>query len=621
MESGADGAVWEPNDGLHEMYVSSATPTPENPRVSSFVEQQHHHHTHHLRRPSDLPAQQQSSQHAYDQAFYAVQIHNQSAHSGDQQQLYNFEMMDHSRRQQYSDAGSSIATGHAMVHHDSSISNSSPYVSSPSSQSVSNTTPSTTTSGSVTTSPGKTRSVRKLELVDKQQICLFAQENPKTRQEDIGRLFNVDRSTVSKVLKKKNDFLSSEGGSGPAVGGGGDDKASTSSSLTSKYPELKKKLALWAYHTISQGVIVTDQMLQDQAKESAKVLGIGENNFRASHAGVAKFKNRQYLVNGKFTDEGLEMIRQMLNEQQQQSKSPSEEASRTQHLSNESIYSPLQEAMPNIAISHPTSTNQMPFPLLDSDHTSRHINHYELNLQQPQQPQQQQQFARTHSFTMAPPVAASSSVATSPTRSQNFPGEFHSAPSSAAAFSANLSPEMYELKADHTRLGSARKRTSPAQRSPYPSPRERHHLRSQSHHLLGSQLVAREQQAQRLSELDSLRRQMVTDKQQQAALMSSASQQRPMNISLSALSPTYPITSSTMSGSTPTGQTTSPRYLSPPKSSIALSANASLPPSPESLRTNSGYPTSVPSYHDLVHALHTVQSFLDSHPEGVDGRV
>ena len=158
------------------MYVSSPTPTPENPRVSSFVEHQHQHqhHTHHLRRQSDL--QSHPGQHAYDQAFYAVQMQNQGAHSGDQQQLYNFEMMDHSRRQQYSDAGgSSIASGHAMVHHDSSTSNSSSYVSSPSSQSVSNTTPSTTTSGSVTTTPGKSGPSRKqkLELVDKQQICLL----------------------------------------------------------------------------------------------------------------------------------------------------------------------------------------------------------------------------------------------------------------------------------------------------------------------------------------------------------------------------------------------------------------------------------------------------------------
>ena len=343
----------------------------------------------------------------------------------------------------------------------------------------------------------------------------------------------MDRSTVSKILKKKDDFLNSEGGSGSAVGGGGDDQASTSSSRTSRYPEVEKKLALWAYHSISQGVIVTDQMLQDQAKECAKAIGIGENNFRASIAWVAKFKNRNHLSKGKFTDEGLEMIRQLLNEQQQQPNLSSEDVSRTQHRSNESIYSPLQEAMPNLALSQSTSTNQMPFPSPDSDHTSRHMTHYELSLQQ------QQQAARSQSYTMAPPVVASSSVATSPTRSQSFPGEFHTA-SSAAVTSANMSPEMYELKPDHSRLASARKRTSPAQRPPYPSPRERHHLRSQSHHLLGSQLVPREQQAHRLSELDSLHRQMVSDHQQQAALMSSASQQQPMNVSLSRYLPHIP---------------------------------------------------------------------------------
>ena len=57
-------------------------------------------------------------------------------------------------------------------------------------------------------SPGKSKQ-RKQRLcnVDRKAICLFHQDLPSARQEDIAAKFGVERSTISKILKNKNKWL------------------------------------------------------------------------------------------------------------------------------------------------------------------------------------------------------------------------------------------------------------------------------------------------------------------------------------------------------------------------------------------------------------------------------
>ena len=57
-------------------------------------------------------------------------------------------------------------------------------------------------------SPGKGKQ-RKQRLcnVDRKAICLFHQDLPSARQEDIAAKFGVERSTISKILKNKNKWL------------------------------------------------------------------------------------------------------------------------------------------------------------------------------------------------------------------------------------------------------------------------------------------------------------------------------------------------------------------------------------------------------------------------------
>ena len=48
----------------------------------------------------------------------------------------------------------------------------------------------------------------RLRDVDRKNICVYHLSNPNARQEDIGAHFCVERSTISKILKEKDRWLS-----------------------------------------------------------------------------------------------------------------------------------------------------------------------------------------------------------------------------------------------------------------------------------------------------------------------------------------------------------------------------------------------------------------------------
>ena len=47
----------------------------------------------------------------------------------------------------------------------------------------------------------------KLRDQDRKAICVYHLEHPNARQEDIGSVFGVERSTISKILKDKDRWL------------------------------------------------------------------------------------------------------------------------------------------------------------------------------------------------------------------------------------------------------------------------------------------------------------------------------------------------------------------------------------------------------------------------------
>ena len=48
----------------------------------------------------------------------------------------------------------------------------------------------------------------RLRDIDRKKICIYHLTHPNARQEDIGAYFGVERSTISKILKEKDRWLS-----------------------------------------------------------------------------------------------------------------------------------------------------------------------------------------------------------------------------------------------------------------------------------------------------------------------------------------------------------------------------------------------------------------------------
>ncbi|KAH6912533.1 hypothetical protein BKA70DRAFT_1218715 [Coprinopsis sp. MPI-PUGE-AT-0042] len=63
----------------------------------------------------------------------------------------------------------------------------------------------------------KKHTKKKLDGLDKKRICLYHANHSNARQEDIAELFGVERSTVSKILKNKEEWLNVDENAVPSV--------------------------------------------------------------------------------------------------------------------------------------------------------------------------------------------------------------------------------------------------------------------------------------------------------------------------------------------------------------------------------------------------------------------
>ncbi|KAG8994223.1 hypothetical protein FRB90_000505, partial [Tulasnella sp. 427] len=129
----------------------------------------------------------------------------------------------------------------------------------------------------------------KLTDMDRKFICVFAQNHPKARQEDIATKFAVERSTVSKILKCKEkwmkvDFFSSE--------------ARVVKHRPSKFPELEATLIDQIRLRQAAREPVNDSFIKKMALELAQERGIGKDKFKASSGWVENFKHRHDLRKG-----------------------------------------------------------------------------------------------------------------------------------------------------------------------------------------------------------------------------------------------------------------------------------------------------------------------------------
>ncbi|GAA5926382.1 uncharacterized protein JCM15063_000262 [Sporobolomyces koalae] len=193
------------------------------------------------------------------------------------------------------------------------------------------------------------RSNRRLTNAQRREICLYQRAHPTMKQDDIGRVFNYERSTISKTLKEKEHWLSSNWdesepsnrrkyshrskscsvSSLPVSDTEGESWADRTPNLASitpqpspalnastssfpapgsppdsvvfkgRFPAIDKALNEWSRQQASLGVLLTDNVLQTQARLIAAEL-TGYGSFKASLTWLEGFKNRSGIRDGGF---------------------------------------------------------------------------------------------------------------------------------------------------------------------------------------------------------------------------------------------------------------------------------------------------------------------------------
>jgi hypothetical protein len=133
----------------------------------------------------------------------------------------------------------------------------------------------------VSKAKSKRRQAR-LTAEDRRRICEQHLANPKLKQESLGALFGVERSTVSKILKNRERWLDP------------DNRTPSARTSLPRYPGLERELVEWCRNTLASadgGGRITDDMLRSRAlviasKSEAQV----RKRFKASAGWMEGFK-------------------------------------------------------------------------------------------------------------------------------------------------------------------------------------------------------------------------------------------------------------------------------------------------------------------------------------------
>ncbi|KZW00947.1 hypothetical protein EXIGLDRAFT_761236 [Exidia glandulosa HHB12029] len=139
---------------------------------------------------------------------------------------------------------------------------------------------------------GRVPRTRKTRLynIDRKAICCYAKAHPEARQEDIAARYGVERSTISKILKQKQKWMSVPEG----------EELKIIKHRPSKFPALEKRLLIQLKQCARETppVTLTDQLIRNKARDVAKEIGISEDKFKASSGWVENFKHRHNIRRG-----------------------------------------------------------------------------------------------------------------------------------------------------------------------------------------------------------------------------------------------------------------------------------------------------------------------------------
>ncbi|PWY72399.1 centromere binding protein B [Aspergillus heteromorphus CBS 117.55] len=124
---------------------------------------------------------------------------------------------------------------------------------------------------------------------DRRRMCLYHEENKTAKQTDIGALFGVERSTVSKVLRQKEKYLNPEDGSRSPI------KRSKG-----RVPDIEKALSNWAKNYQRQGYPLNDEMIREKALFFASTCGGSDGKEKVlTNSWLEKFKRKYNLMGAK----------------------------------------------------------------------------------------------------------------------------------------------------------------------------------------------------------------------------------------------------------------------------------------------------------------------------------
>ncbi|KXL49797.1 hypothetical protein M433DRAFT_74713 [Acidomyces richmondensis BFW] len=123
---------------------------------------------------------------------------------------------------------------------------------------------------------------------DRRRMCQYAEEHPNSKQTEIGAIFGVERSTVSKVLRQKEKYLAHDEGSKSPV-----------KRAKGRSPDIERALAVWAKNQEKKGMPLTDEIIRDKARAFAATTTSPDNHTVLSSSWIEKFKLKNNLMGAR----------------------------------------------------------------------------------------------------------------------------------------------------------------------------------------------------------------------------------------------------------------------------------------------------------------------------------
>ncbi|KAI9796929.1 MAG: hypothetical protein M1833_005875 [Piccolia ochrophora] len=139
---------------------------------------------------------------------------------------------------------------------------------------------------------------RTLTDADRRKMCIYHEENPTIKQTEIGAMFGVERSTVSKVLRQKEKYLFPDDGSRSPI------KRSKG-----KFPDIERALSNWARNSQRHGLKLSDRQILDKAKFFARTVGNIDHAEKINSTNwLEKFKVKNNLTGAKSSKKSVGAI-------------------------------------------------------------------------------------------------------------------------------------------------------------------------------------------------------------------------------------------------------------------------------------------------------------------------